>query len=700
MTAHKTVNRVLLVSTLIALSACSKAKIEAPPAPRACASVTCSLEGTLCADADQKCHCGDAEGPICSTGEVCVPEKQLCRLAPRCRVDSKWAPGLRAFVEKTTEWGLEALEVRGTRLASADFDHDGYPDLLVRRGGNREDDFSAMGTRRTWLLLNRNGTFEDVTESSMLRQQRSASNESIGRPGEVVAFADVNNDGTLDIYTGMTTGTEDALAGATSELMLNDGQAQFSFADIDSEIRAEFDEDAVAGASFIDFDRDGQIDLWLGQGAYTPKNASNLVLLKDRLLRGDGSGFFFDVTDDVGLETAEWSDATALNEGRAHSRAWSSLACDLNNDGTPELMAASYGRAPNLLWQGKNENGQVRFVNRSVASNYAFDGDQDWKTNEFAKCYCRQNPSADECTGVAAPRINCPTSGWSHSRDRSAYRLGGNSGTSVCADLNNDGFMDILTTEITHWWAGGNADRSEILLNTGETDVRFERIGNDSIGLVRNNPSGAWDNGDMTAAVFDFDNDGWQDIYIGASDYAGNHGLLFQQDQPLVFRELPVEEGIDHNRSHGLTVADFDRDGDLDIVLGHSRSRCDASRPNNCYATRQIRFFENVIGQDGNWIQLELVGGEKTNAAAIGARVTITAASLTQTRQIDGGHGHYGIQHDLTLHFGLGAACEADVVIHWPDRESTVQEFKAYSGYRYRIKQGDAPVVLNVDGLE
>jgi len=602
---------------------------------------------------------------------------------------------MNAFVDKTAEWGLDALEVRGIRVASADFDQDGYPDLLVRRGVNREDDFAPMGTRRTWLLLNKNGKFEDVTETSNLRQTRSTQAESIGRPGEVVAFADVNNDGSLDIYTGMTTGTEDALAGETSELMLNDGTAQFRFADIDSELRAEFDKDAVAGASFTDFDRDGNIDLWLGQGGYTPRNSSQTVLLKDRLLRGDSSGFFLDITDDAGLETEEWNDRTALNEGRAHSRAWSSLACDLNNDGIPELMAASYGRAPNLLWQGKLENGQVRYVNRSVASNYAFDDDGDWKTNEFAKCYCRQNPSAEDCGDVAAPRINCPASGWNHGSDRDAFRLGGNSGTSVCADLNNDGYMDILTTEITHWWAGAGSDRSEVLLNTGEADVRFERIGNDAIGLARNNPSSNWDNGDMTAGVFDFDNDGWQDIYIGASDYAGNHGLLFQQHQPLMFRELPVEEGIDHNRSHGLTIADFDRDGDLDLVLGHSRSRCDAARPNDCYPTRQVRFFENVIGQAGNWIQLELVGGENTNAAAIGARVTVKTDSITQTRDLDGGHGHYGIQHDLMLHFGLGQSCEAEIVIRWPDSDLSTTSFKAYSGYRYRVKQGEKAVVLN-----
>src|SRR5262245_45051103 len=156
----------------------------------------------------------------------------------------------------------------------------------------------------------------------------------------------------------------------------------------------------------------------------------------------------------------------------------------------------------------------------------------------------------------------------------------------------------------------------------------------------------------MSAAVFDFDADGWPDVYLGASDYPGNHGLLSHQDAPGHFVPVPIEQGIDHHRSHGSAVADFDRDGDLDIVVGHSFARCDAE----CYPTQQIRFFENVMGQDGNYVQLTLTGGEGTNRLAIGARVVVKAGEVTQTKDVGGGHGHYGAQDDLTLHFGLGDA--------------------------------------------
>ena len=137
-----------------------------------------------------------------------------------------------------------------------------------------------------------------------------------------------------------------------------------------------------------------------------------------------------------------------------------------------------------------------------------------------------------------------------------------------------------------------------------------------------------------------------------------------------------------------MAVADFDRDGDLDIIVGHSRARCDANAPNNCYPTAQVRFFENVVGQNNNWIQLDLVGGPNTNRAAIGARVTVRTAEAVTAQEVGGGYGHFGAQRERVLHFGLGAACEARVTIRWPDRDQTTQVLQLGAGHRYRVTQG------------
>jgi hypothetical protein len=236
---------------------------------------------------------------------------------------------------------------------------------------------------------------------------------------------------------------------------------------------------------------------------------------------------------------------------------------------------------------------------------------------------------------------------------------------------------------------GGSSDKAEILINSGEADVHFTRPGIKESGLDRAHING-WNEGVMTSAAFDFDNDGWMDIYLGNSDYPGNFGLLYHQVSAGKFEAVPITDGIDQHRSHGIAVADFDRDGDLDVIVGHSFSRCDAE----CYPTQQLRLFENVMGQDGNAVQLTLTGGPLTNRSAIGARVTLTAGGFTQTREIGGGHGHYGMQDDLTVHFGMGEACEAEVTVRWPDATLSTESFKLPAGYRFAITQGEAPAMV------
>lgn len=639
----------------------------------------------------------DADGavPDVGTGDAATDSGEDAApswLPPaRCSGGTRYAPGTAAFVDATERWGLGGVE--GTRISLGDIDGDGFVDVFVRRGGARSNEWGIGGTRSAWLLRNTGAIFEDVTRDSGVDDPRIPGAE-LGRPLEVVAFADVDNDGDLDLYTGVQTYDVGLARGETSEIMLNAGGGLFSFTRDTNAIRRRGQVDTPGGATFVDVDRDGIVDLWVPQSDYTPPGGG-LSFAQDRLYRGAGDGMFVDITELSGLTTRGWDEVEDINAVRSHSRAWSATACDLNGDGTPELMAASYGRAPNHLWQGvRDERGAVTFANRSVASGYAFDEDQSWQDNQFARCFCQQNPAEEGCDGVEPPQIQC-SANWRHDLDREPFRSGGNSGTTVCADLDNDGWLDLLTTEIKHWWAGDGADQSDILLNLGRADVAFDRERErELMGFVVRHPtSPSWDEGHMTAAVLDFDNDGWPDFYIGASDYAGNQGLLYHQEQPGFWREVPATEGIAHNRSHGVAVADFDRDGDLDLLVGHSRSRCDDTLPNDCYPTAQVRLFENVLGEGGNWLQLDLEG-VAANRSAIGARVTVTAGEVTQTQEVGGGYGHFGAQNDRVLHFGLGAECEAQVTIRWPDLGLSEERFMLVSGYRYAIRQGDDPVAL------
>jgi hypothetical protein len=592
---------------------------------------------------------------------------------PVCNAGTRWADGQPAFVDATAAWGLDVINAEATRINAVDFDGDGWTDLALRRATDAPDDFSEGGTRNTWLLRNTgDGGFEDVTESSGVRATRSGTG---ARGGQVWAFADADNDGDLDLFTGLT--DLESAYDETSEVMLNNGDGTFSLGSAGEDIRYNGDT-SPAGASWVDYDRDGFVDLWVPE----------YYIAQDRLYRNNGSASFTDVTYDADLGTHGWTLAY-LNAGTAHSLAWSGLACDLNNDGSAELMAASYGRAPNSLHQA---NGDGTYVNRSADSGYAWDQRQDWTDNESARCWCKLHPDDEDCEGVPDPAITCTQDDhafrWDHDSDREPYRLGGNSGATFCADVNNDGWMDLLTSEIVHWDVGSSSDPAELLFNQQQSDVLFERPGNEVTGLVREHTVASWNDGDMTNAVFDFDNDGWPDVFIGSSDYEGCRALLWQNQGDETFVPVPHDMGLDHTRSHGVGVADFDHDGDLDVVLGHSSARCE----DDCYETFGVRYFENVTGEgDANFVQLALEG-TTANRSAIGARVSVTAGGVTQTQELGGGYGHYGAQQDLTLHFGLGTACDAEVTVRWPDTSLTEQSFTVGGGYRYHVVQGEEPV--------
>ncbi len=596
--------------------------------------------------------------------------------APICDSNATtWTPGTRAFVERTKAKGLEGVE--GVRLSVVDFDGDGWPDLHVSRGDAVGDDFAADGVRRSWLLRNTAGTgFEDVTESSGFRVARQGG--ALGRPGSIVAFADIDGDGDADAYVGLPDDGDPVLE-ETSELMINNGDGTFVLGAKRSPVRVGLG-DTPAGASFTDVDRDGHVDLWL------PQNSDGGQPQQDRLLKGDGDGGFKEVTEDLGLQTLDWSATEDLNAARSHTNAWSAAACDLDKDGWPELLAASYGRAPNHLWHNDGDG----FTNISRSSGYASDAGTDWTDNQFAMCHCTLNPGDDECDQVTGtPSIRCESQAdvqvWRHEFDRNPYRLGGNSGATMCRDIDNDGRVDLMTSEIHHWWTGSSSDSAELLFQSSDGDILFERPGLEATGLTRPPEMSDWNDGIMTGAILDFDNDGWPDVYFGSSDYPGARGLLYHQVGPRDFEPVPLADGIDHTRSHGVVAADFDGDGDLDVIVGHSRARCGGAT--DCYETSQIRYFDNQLG--GNFIQLDLVGTWGSNTMAIGARVELTANGVTQTQELTGGHGHYGSQADATLHFGLGESCDAQVVVTWPDADGTTDSFRLSAGHRYELVQGD-----------
>lgn len=608
-----------------------------------------------------------------------VPEPVDPRPPAVCRPAVSWAAGQAAFRDISESAGLRALNVNGIRLSSADLDGDGDPDLVTRSHVTAaRDDFAPGGTRYTFVLRNDGGVFTDITESSGLLTPRAGTG---GRTAHVVVFGDADNDGHVDVFTGVNPGSDAAADnGDRSELLLGRGDGTFELA-----AHSGLQEKklwALNAAAFTDADRDGDLDLFVAYGT----DAQGYPL-PDRLYAGDGTGAFTDQTTPYGFSYTSLGSLLAnLNAANTDKNSWGALAADLNGDGGPDFVTSSYGRAMNGLWLTE---GFGVWKPAPPARGVAVDGDEDWHTNLNAQCYCHLLPDAADCAGVPAPPnfFGCSSVDglrWSHDSDREPYRLGGNTFTHAVGDLDGDGDLDLVEADIVHWDVGSSSDPSQILVNDGEGGFSRGQI------LAGEHDRIDWNDGDMTAAIFDFDSDGRPDIYVGSSDYPGTHGRLYHQEASGEFVPVPAETGLAPARSQGLTVADFDGDGDLDVAVGHGTARC-ADDP-SCLPSPQVRLYENTLPQ-GNALTLSLVGTGGSNRSAIGARVRVTAGGRTQTQELGGGYGHYGLQNDLVLHFGLGDACEATLVeVRWPDAAGTTERFEGVrANYRVTLTQGAAP---------
>ena len=602
------------------------------------------------------------------------------------------------FIDATEGWNLgkNGLNLVGNRLSVADLDGDGYPDLVVHAVSSNARQSLDGGKRLVWQLMNRptpDGHFRQfVDESGNGLFDVLGGSTTQYRSAQLAVFGDIDNDGDLDAFSGTYTDPThpETDPGDRSEILLNDGNGHFTIAPESATTPLPTELMPTTSATLTDADRDGRLDVFVGNW-YEDYGGSYLGV-QARLYKGQGTGQFTDATSSSNLLTDTTGYATFTN----HRPAYGVTSCDLDDDGAPELMVSAYGRQPNLLYRN---DGSGHFADQSVASGFAEDGNVDYRDNENFRCWCTVHRTSASCTGVTSPSIQCPTpadSSWGVGTDDQPWRNGGNTFTTWCGDLDGDGKNDLYNAEIHHWWAGGSSDSSELQKNVttpGSGQVRLSRPGNVTTGLLFPHSGSDWNEGGLMAAGGDLDNDGRMDLVVAASDYPEQFGLVFQQQADGTFVEQGNAWGLHHQCMSGLAIADFDLDGDLDVIAGSSTARdCSAK-----WKTNEVRFYENQA-TNTNWLLLHLEGdGTTTNRSAIGAKVTVKAGGKTFTREVSGGYGHFGMQHGLDVHVGLAGCNGADeVTVRWPNAQNTTQTFTRLPANQFmRLKQG-APQAFQV----
>ena len=533
-------------------------------------------------------------------------------MTPICALLLLLAPD---FTNVATEVGLP--DDAAGRMVFVDLDGDGMLDIVQNR---------------KYFLLQREGRF--------------VPGQALPHVPSLVLFADFDNDGDQDCFAGMTCepekkGWKDH--GLRSQLFLNDGQGNWKLSP------HKFAREALHTACTFDFDRDGKLDLCVGNGYR--QYGTSLECYSDRLFRGDGKGGFFDVTEAVALLTIRkpaLADSARPTYGITHG--------DFNGDGRQDIWVATYGRQRNVLWTWRDG------VFVDVAAETAFDGDAitHGRYSEGLKEFWKKK--------------------YGHEReDEQPFRANGNTFDCAIADYDNDGDMDCILAEITHSWAGDSSDRTSLLT---QDDGRFVR--NDK-AFARLHRVERWNQGDIHCGWIDYDNDGLQDALISSSDYPDRQELkLYRQRPDHTFEDART---FDWEGAGQISVGDYDNDGDLDILCGRSLNRLPKDR--KAKLGKRAALFRNDVGNTNHWLQVVL-RGTKSNRDGIGCRIRVTTADgVTQTREIRGGHGHAGHNNPYIAHFGLGEHAKAvKLEIRWPDKAGTVQVIEGVkAGQRLVVKQ-------------
>jgi hypothetical protein len=401
---------------------------------------------------------------------------------------------------------------------------------------------------------------------------------------------DFTNDGLLDIVFSCADPTQG------TALFVNRGDGTFEDRSESSGLAAQI---GAANCSHADFDNDGWLDLLILRGGWeTPRRLS--------LLRNDGDGTFRDVTLTAGLGEP------IATQGAA----WG----DFDNDGRLDLFVAG-----EFHKEQPDPRNRCRLYKNLGDGTFQDIADKAGVTNEgFAKGVSCGDYNGDGYLDIYVSNLGEPKRLYRNNRDGTFTDVAPGLGVTwprysfTCWfwDYDNDGQLDILVNpygahliEILRSHLGQTTDgeRPRLYHNEGLGGFRdvTMAVGLDRVVLP------------MGANFGDIDNDGFLDFYLGtgASPYhCLMPNLLFKNIEGRQFVDVTTATGTGHlQKGHGIAFGDWDRDGDLDILL-EAGGAAPGDRAHNV-------LFQNP-GHGRHWLNVKLVGAT-TNRSAVGAKIRV-----------------------------------------------------------------------------